>query len=47
MHHFVAGAGVAWRVPPGGVAELSLAELSPASACASPPGGASSMIFRF
>ena len=32
MLRFVADAGVGWQVPPGAVAELALAELSPASA---------------
>ena len=36
MHRFVAGAGVGWRVLPSAVAELALAELSPAKAPPAP-----------
>ena len=36
MHRSVAGASIGWRVPPGIVAELALAELNPARALPTP-----------
>ena len=43
-HASVAGAA-GWRVSPGGVAKLALAEVSPVRRCASPPGGPSWLFF--